>query len=141
VFRFFRCAFVEPLGCPTPASVPPIILRATLGPSKLLIRKALGGLAGKSWPVVRDEKSGEGYDTKDDTNGNYDEKPFVQLIEKNGGDDETRTRDLCRDRPRIVHWRTQNQQVRRVVVGNRRGYRDVSGSFCATVCATRSIVE
>jgi hypothetical protein len=78
--------------------VPPIILRATLGPSKLLIRKALGGLAGKSWPVVRDEKSGEGYDTKDDTNGNYDEKPFVQLIEKNGGDDETRTRDLCRDR-------------------------------------------
>jgi hypothetical protein len=24
--------------------------------------------------------------------------PFGQLVEKNGGDDETRTRDLCRDR-------------------------------------------
>jgi hypothetical protein len=25
-------------------------------------------------------------------------EPFSQVIERNGGDDETRTRDLCRDR-------------------------------------------
>jgi hypothetical protein len=38
---------------------------------------------------------------------------------KNGGDDETRTRDLYRDRRAIHHWRTQNQQVRRALVGTR----------------------
>ena len=40
----------------------------------------------------------------------YAGKPnFPQVIEKNGGDDETRTRDLCRDRRAVSHWPTQNQ--------------------------------
>jgi hypothetical protein len=38
-----------------------------------------------------------GYDTKDDTKPQPERTPVSQLIEKNGGDDETRTRDLCRD--------------------------------------------
>ena len=40
----------------------------------------------------------EGYDTNDDTNSQPGAMPFPQVIEKNGGDDGTRTRDLCRDR-------------------------------------------
>jgi hypothetical protein len=39
-----------------------------------------------------------GYDTKDDTKPIDDRNLSSQSIEKNGGDDETRTRDLCRDR-------------------------------------------
>jgi hypothetical protein len=38
---------------------------------------------------------------------------------ENGGDDETRTRDLCRDRTSITHWHTQNQMDTCAVVGNR----------------------
>jgi integrase len=40
----------------------------------------------------------KGYDTNDDTNSQPGAMPFPQVIEKNGGDDGTRTRDLCRDR-------------------------------------------
>jgi hypothetical protein len=54
----------------------------------------------------------------------------------NGGDDETRTRDLCRDRREVNRWRTQNQQVTCAVVGNRWGYWAASGEFCSTVCST-----
>jgi hypothetical protein len=50
----------------------------------------------------------------------------------NGGDDETRTRDLCRDRRSVNHWRTQNQQVSVAVVGNCWLPPDSSGAFCAT---------
>jgi hypothetical protein len=39
-----------------------------------------------------------GYDTNNDTKPQSDTMPPSQGIEKNGGDDETRTRDLCRDR-------------------------------------------
>ena len=39
-----------------------------------------------------------GYDTGNDTKSKSDGMPFSQVIEKNGGDDGTRTRDLCRDR-------------------------------------------
>jgi len=39
-----------------------------------------------------------GYDTKYDTKAQSSAKPFSQVIEKNGGDDGTRTRGLCRDR-------------------------------------------
>ena len=38
------------------------------------------------------------YGTKDVANRQTERVPFSQLLEKNGGDDETRTRDLCRDR-------------------------------------------
>ena len=41
---------------------------------------------------------GGGYGTKHDKNPHTERVPFSQVIEKNGGDDETRTRDLCRDR-------------------------------------------
>ena len=53
-------------------------------------RKALDALAvgGKS----------VGYDTKYDTKAHSSGGPFSQVLKKNGGDDETRTRDLCRDR-------------------------------------------
>jgi len=53
-------------------------------------RKALDALA--------TEGTAEGYDTNNDTNQSRNAFPSPQLIEKNGGDDETRTRDLCRDR-------------------------------------------
>jgi integrase len=38
------------------------------------------------------------YGTNNDTNSQTARMPFPQVLEKNGGDDETRTRDLCRDR-------------------------------------------
>ena len=38
-----------------------------------------------------------GYDTKHDTKSQSSDGPFSQVIEKNGGDDGTRTRGLCRD--------------------------------------------
>ena len=40
----------------------------------------------------------ESYVTKHDTKPTGGGTPFFQVIEKNGGDDGTRTRDLCRDR-------------------------------------------
>jgi integrase len=39
-----------------------------------------------------------GYGTNDDTKQADTPASFLQAVEKNGGDDETRTRDLCRDR-------------------------------------------
>jgi Phage integrase family len=53
-------------------------------------RKALDVLSGKG--EVR------GYGTNNVTNSNLKAEPEAQIAEKNGGDDETRTRDLCRDR-------------------------------------------
>jgi hypothetical protein len=53
-------------------------------------RKALDGLNSGG--------STRGYGTNDDTNPQTERVPFPQVYEKNGGDDETRTRDLCRDR-------------------------------------------
>ena len=58
-----------------------------------------------------------GYDTKNATKPTEEEIHSSQLIEKNGGDDETRTRDLCRDSPPLGRWRTQNQEVAHAVVG------------------------
>jgi hypothetical protein len=58
------------------------------------------------------------------------------LTGKNGGDDETRTRDLCRGRWLIIRWPTQCQWVSRAVVGNRWPYWAGRGSFCATICST-----
>jgi hypothetical protein len=52
-------------------------------------RKALDALSGKGLPG--------GYDTKDDTKPQTDALPSSYVIEKNGGDDGTRTRGLCRD--------------------------------------------
>ena len=40
----------------------------------------------------------EGYDTNNDTNPLKEPVADLHVIEINGGDDETRTRDLCRDR-------------------------------------------
>ena len=40
----------------------------------------------------------EGYGTKDDTNLKYGSKLGMHVTERNGGDDGTRTRGLCRDR-------------------------------------------
>jgi integrase len=53
-------------------------------------RKALEALSGKGL--------GGSYDTNYGTNSEPEQEPMPQLIEKNGGDDGTRTRDLCRDR-------------------------------------------
>jgi len=53
-------------------------------------RKALDALA------AGDKK--KGYDTNDDTKAAQDAILQAQAIEKNGGDDGTRTRGLCRDR-------------------------------------------
>ena len=53
-------------------------------------RKALEALSGKG--------STRSYGTKDVTNSESKDVSRPQLIEKNGGDDGTRTRGLCRDR-------------------------------------------
>ncbi len=53
-------------------------------------RKALDALGGGG--------KADGYDTSDATKSSEEEIRSSQAIEKNGGDDETRTRDLCRDR-------------------------------------------
>jgi len=52
-------------------------------------RKALDALAGGG-------KTGS-YDANNDTKSTNEGIHSSQSIEKNGGDDETRTRDLCRD--------------------------------------------
>src|SRR5215475_3611213 len=44
------------------------------------------------------------YDTKHDTKSQSSDGPFSQVIEKNGGDDGTRTRGLCRDRRQVTRW-------------------------------------
>jgi hypothetical protein len=62
-------------------------------------------------------------------------------LKKSGGDDETRTRDLCRDSPPLDRWRTQNQEVARAVVGNRWGYWAGLVDFCETICATKGGFE
>jgi integrase len=61
-------------------------------------RQALDALSGKASSAGRGGDSREGYGTKHATNLKSDRVPFSQVVEKNGGDDETRTRDLCRDR-------------------------------------------
>jgi integrase len=48
-----------------------------------------------------------GHDTNCDTNTIDGGAVSSDVIEKNGGDDETRTRDLCRDSPPFCHWPTQ----------------------------------
>ena len=53
-------------------------------------RKALDALAVGVKPA--------GYDTSNDTKSGTTTIPLSQTIEKNGGDDGTRTRGLCRDR-------------------------------------------
>jgi len=91
-------------------------------------RQALDALSAK--PVR------EGYDTKDGTNPIPSGLPSFQVTEKNGGDDGTRTRDLCRDRVPFYHWRTQTQQVTRAVVGTRwLGWAWVA-RLCSTNCST-----
>jgi hypothetical protein len=57
-------------------------------------------------------------------------------IESYGGDDETRTRDLCRDRTVLSTWPTHNQSVRCAVVGNRWLRWAWLAVLCATICAT-----
>ena len=51
------------------------------------------------------------------------DRDVLQVLEKNGGDDETRTRDLCRDRWPFNRWPIQNEKVTRAVVSNRWGWR------------------
>jgi len=53
-------------------------------------RQALDALTGRG--------SRGGYGTNDVTNAQTDRVPLSQVVEIYGGDDETRTRDLCRDR-------------------------------------------
>jgi len=53
-------------------------------------RKALEALSGNG--------SAGGYGTNSDTKSQPEQVPEPQVLENNGGDDETRTRDLCRDR-------------------------------------------
>ncbi len=61
-------------------------------------RKALDGLSGSSPKAATGGGLGGSYDTNDDTNPAPDDLPAPEVIENTGGDDGTRTRDLCRDR-------------------------------------------
>jgi len=63
---------------------------------QLALREALDSLSSKK-KNARDEDSTGSYGTKYGTNSISEREPVSQVIEKNGGDDETRTRDLCRD--------------------------------------------
>jgi integrase len=61
-------------------------------------RQALDAISSKRSGASQDAKEKGGYGTKHDTKHAKHLVPLPQVIEKNGGDDETRTRDLCRDR-------------------------------------------
>ena len=61
-------------------------------------REALDALSAKRPARANRRGAAGGYDTNDGTNSPAQTVPFPQLTEKNGGDDGTRTRDLCRDR-------------------------------------------
>ncbi len=61
-------------------------------------RQALDALSERPSEAATGGASGGSYDTKNDTNWPSVCVPNPQAIEKNGGDDGTRTRDLCRDR-------------------------------------------
>ena len=61
-------------------------------------RQALNALSEKASAKGEEGESAEGYGTKNVTNSKPERVPSSQVVEKNGGDDETRTRDLCRDR-------------------------------------------
>jgi hypothetical protein len=61
-------------------------------------RKALDGISGRGLA--------ESYGTNNDTKPEPDPVPEPQLTEKNGGDDETRTRDLCRDSGPVIGFTT-----------------------------------
>ena len=62
-------------------------------------RQALNALSEKASAKGEEGESAEGYGTKNVTNSKPERVPSSQVVEKNGGDDETRTRDLCRDSP------------------------------------------
>jgi len=51
----------------------------------------------KALEALSEKGATGGYDTNDDTKSAFDPAPFSEVIEKNGGDDGTRTRGLCRD--------------------------------------------
>ena len=60
-------------------------------------REALDAISRK--PARSDSRGfAEGYGTNNGTTSGDSRVPFAQVAEKYGGDDETRTRDLCRDR-------------------------------------------
>ena len=59
-------------------------------------REALDALSGR--PKGNSGGLTGGYGTNNVTNPSDSSVPFSQVLEKNGGDDGTRTRDLCRDR-------------------------------------------
>ena len=61
-------------------------------------RQALDALTTRRPERSLPRNTKEGYDTNRDTKGREGSEPVFQIIEKNGGDDGTRTRDLCRDR-------------------------------------------
>jgi hypothetical protein len=60
----------------------------------------------------------------------------LNCFRKSGGDDETRTRDLCRDRTFFNRWPTQNLKVTCAVVGNRWLHWAGLARFCSTICST-----
>jgi hypothetical protein len=70
-------------------------------------RQALDALSSKS-SGERQSWTG-GYDTNHDTIAVVIPSQTSYVAEKYGGDDETRTRDLCRDRRELNRWATQNQ--------------------------------
>ncbi len=61
-------------------------------------RQALDALSERPSTGATGRASGGSYDTKNDTNDPSRRIPIPQTLEKYGGDDGTRTRDLCRDR-------------------------------------------
>ncbi len=77
-------------------------------------RQALDALSSK--PFGGGQGWTERYDTNHDTIAVVTPASGSYIAEKNGGDDETRTRDLCRDRHSGSCWHKQNQQVKCAVV-------------------------
>jgi Phage integrase family len=61
-------------------------------------RQALDALSSRRMNQSVGRTGNEGYVTDDVTNRQSEPMPLSEVLEKNGGDDGTRTRGLCRDR-------------------------------------------
>ena len=61
-------------------------------------RKALDALVVKTPEGDNESRTGDGFATNYGTKRAEAPRSNLQVAERNGGDDETRTRDLCRDR-------------------------------------------
>ncbi len=83
-------------------------------------RRALDALSSMPSEAVKGEGLEGGYVTKNVTNTPSGPTPIPQVFEKYGGDDGTRTRDLCRDREAPEYY----------LVGSSSSFLHLASRFC-----------